>query len=204
MAIGGFGSLIALPLEGEARKQGRTVFLDKELNLISDPWHVLREQKKIREEEIDEFLASVGPSFDTGKVGMDAPRKALPLFKSADIVSETTMTKRLEVTLESGIAFPIAGLPSSLVNELKRIASFHNPEFYKAQAMRLNTWDIPRIICCAELEDGVMTLPRGCLESTLDVFRQSGIEVTLDDKRGGGQRLELLLDRKSTRLNSSH
>lgn len=194
VGIGGFGSLIALPLEGEARKQGRTVFLDKELNLISDPWHVLREQKKIREEEIDEFLASVGPSFDTGKVGMDAPRKALPLFKSADIVSETTMTKRLEVTLESGIAFPIAGLPSSLVNELKRIASFHNPEFYKAQAMRLNTWDIPRIICCAELEDGVMTLPRGCLESTLDVFRQSGIEVTLDDKRGGGQRLELLFN----------
>lgn len=191
VAIGGFGSLIALPLEGEARTQGRTVFLDRELEKLPDPWLVLQQQKKITEEEIDAFLASVGPSFDTGKMGMDGPKEVLPLFQHLDTVGETAMTKTVAVTLENGFAFPITGLPASLINELKRIASFKNPEFFKAQAMRLNTWDIPRIICSADLEDGVMTLPRGCREAALAAFGRSGIAVMLDDKRSRGEAIAL-------------
>ena len=194
VALNGFGSLIALPLEGKARDQGRTIFLDRQLNTLSNPWIVLQHQKKIGEAAIDEFLASVGSSFDTGKVGMERPKEVLPLFTHIDPVKETAMTKTIEVTLAQGLAFPISGLPASLINELKRIASFHNPEFYKAQAMRLNTKNIPRIICCADLEDGVMTLPRGCLESALEVFRHSGIAVTLDDHRSSGNQMELVFN----------
>ena len=39
---------------------------------------------------------------------------------------------------------------SGLYNRLIRLAAFQNPEFYKAQAMRLPTYDKPRIIACAE------------------------------------------------------
>jgi hypothetical protein len=37
-----------------------------------------------------------------------------------------------------------------MLNRLIRLAAFQNPEFYKAQAMRLSTFGKPRIISCAE------------------------------------------------------
>jgi len=41
-------------------------------------------------------------------------------------------------------------LPAGMVNHLIRLAAFQNPEFYKAQAMRLSTFGKPRVIGCAE------------------------------------------------------
>ena len=38
MPRGGFGSLIALPLQREARESGNTVFLDKGLEAHPDQW----------------------------------------------------------------------------------------------------------------------------------------------------------------------
>lgn len=190
----GFGSLIALPLEGEARARGRTIFLDNELNVLDDPWHVLENLKKIDEQEIDSFLASIGSSFDVGQMGMNTSEHVLPLLQSTAVVGEVVPVGVVTLTLGAGITFPIAGLPSGLVNELKRIASFHNPEFYKAQRLRLSTWNKPRVISCAELEDGVLTLPRGCSEATLAAFKRGGIEVTIEDGRSSGDDADLSFD----------
>jgi hypothetical protein len=43
------------------------------------------------------------------------------------------------------------GMVPGLRNRLLRVAAFQNPEFYKAQAMRLPTYDKPRIIGCTGL-----------------------------------------------------
>src|SRR6185295_17687768 len=43
-----------------------------------------------------------------------------------------------------------AGLPSAMLNRLLRLAAFQNPEFYKAQGMRLSTFGKPRVIRCGE------------------------------------------------------
>lgn len=53
-------------------------------------------------------------------------------------------------------------LSAKVVNHIKRIASFKNPEFYARQGMRLSTYNIPRIISCAEILDNYITIPRGC------------------------------------------
>ena len=42
------------------------------------------------------------------------------------------------------------GLPPALLNQIKRLAAFQNPAFYKKQAMRLSTALTPRVISCAE------------------------------------------------------
>ena len=56
------------------------------------------------------------------------------------------------------------GLHPGLRNRLLRLAAFQNPEFYRAQAMRLSTYDKPRVIACAEDHPHHIGLPRGCLD----------------------------------------
>jgi hypothetical protein len=83
------------------------------------------------------------------------------------------------------------GLPSPLVNQIKRLAAFQNPEFYKKQSMRLSTAMTPRIIACAEDSPQFVGLPRGCQSEFEALMRNHGIAVDIEDQRVGGERFPL-------------
>lgn len=74
-----------------------------------------------------------------------------------------------------------------MLSRIVRIAAFQNPEFYKAQAMRLNTWDKPRVIGCAEDLVAHVALPRNCREEVVQLLRDHKIKVTLRDERTSGR-----------------
>lgn len=63
---------------------------------------------------------------------------------------------------------------------------FHNPEFYRAQAMRLSTYDKPRIIDCAEDHARHIALPRGCLDEVQALLTRLRIKPVLRDERFSG------------------
>ena len=75
------------------------------------------------------------------------------------------------------------GLPEAMLDRLNRLAAFQNPEFYKAQAMRLPTYDKPRVIGCAEEVPNFLALPRGLLDELVLLFRRHKIEPRLEDER---------------------
>src|SRR5687767_4532561 len=74
------------------------------------------------------------------------------------------LPQNLELVLGNEIYIAKEGLHQGLRNRLLRLAAFQNPEFYKTQAMRLSTYDKPRVIACAEDHPHHIGLPRGCLE----------------------------------------
>ena len=121
---------------------------------------MLQNTRKIHEDKIDIFLNQAGASFDTGKLGIGSPLTILSKEAHVPLLEPSII---LPIMLQNGIHIPMEDLSSHVINKLKRIASFKNPEFYKAQRMRLSTWNKPRIICCVDKsEDGQMILPRGC------------------------------------------
>lgn len=89
------------------------------------------------------------------------------------------------------IYVPKEPLPPALRNRLLRIAAFQNPEFYRAQAMRLSTYDKPRVISCAEDLDDHLGLPRSCQEEVQALFSKLKIKVVLRDERMLGKTLDL-------------
>jgi superfamily II DNA or RNA helicase/very-short-patch-repair endonuclease len=92
--------------------------------------------------------------------------------------------------LSDQVYLPRVDLPPTLRNALIRLAAFQNPEFYRAQAMRLPTYDKPRIIACAEVDERYIALPRGCLDSAMELLHALKIKVTLLDKRFTGRPIE--------------
>jgi superfamily II DNA or RNA helicase len=101
------------------------------------------------------------------------------------------MPKSLTVTLANLVYFEKAQLSQPVANRLIRLAAFQNPEFYKAQAMRMSVWDKPRVIGCAENYPKHIALPRGCLDAALALLRENGIACDLRDERVGGQPLDV-------------
>ena len=76
----------------------------------------------------------------------------------------------------------MACLSAKVINYLKRMAAFHNPEFYAKQGMRLSTYDVPRIISCSELTDNYIALPRGCEDDVVETLEANNVEYFIDDK----------------------
>jgi superfamily II DNA or RNA helicase len=93
------------------------------------------------------------------------------------------------------------GLPSPLLNQIKRLAAFQNPEFYKKQSMRLSTALTPRVISCAEEHSLHIALPRrGCREELATLLHQYGSTLTIDDQRHPGEPLDVRFDGKLTAI----
>jgi superfamily II DNA or RNA helicase/very-short-patch-repair endonuclease len=193
MPQGGFGSLIALPLQKQARERGNSVFLDDELSPYPDQWTFLSAVRKVDRSRVEGIVQSaerkgrvVGVRFPLADDGEDAPWTAPPSLhrKQPAILGE--LPQSLEVVLGNQVYVAKEQLIPALRNRLLRIAAFQNPEFYRAQAMRLPTYGKPRIIACAEDHPHHIALPRGCLDDLLELLSELKIRSVVRDERYHG------------------
>ena len=189
MPAGGFGNLIALPLQSRPRENGNSVFVDDDFRPYDDQWAYL---STIRRLSRGELMSIVAESAATGQIiGVrlpsteeeDEPWAALPSRRSKEPPIEGVLPDSAEVVLGNQVYIDRTKLPPALVNRIARLAAFQNPEFYAAQAMRLLTFGKPRIISCAELFAKHIALPRGCLDDLLSLLRDTGIAAHLRDER---------------------
>ncbi|OGV46889.1 MAG: restriction endonuclease subunit R [Lentisphaerae bacterium GWF2_57_35] len=194
---GGFGNLIALPLQKRPREQGHSVFLDEQLRPHEDQWAFLSTIKKIEQSEIEGLVRAaetrnrvVGVRFVLSNEDDDTPWTAPPSRNVKGPPIAGPLPRSLDLVLGNQIYIAKDPLPPGLLNRLLRLAAFQNPEFYKAQAMRLPTFDKPRVIACAEDYPHHLGLPRGCLEETLELLSGLKIEAIVRDERCLGAPLQ--------------
>jgi superfamily II DNA or RNA helicase len=198
MPNGGFGNLIALPLQKKARERGNTVFLDRALTPVADQWAYLASVARIPTRRVEEIADEAvrrgrviglrtGPTGDDDSTPWTRPPSGRP--KKERVTGP--LPGEVQAVLAQKLFVTKAGLPSPILNELKRLAAFQNPEFYKKQSMRLSTAMTPRVITCAEDHAEHVALPRGCLDEATDLFREHGSTVCVHDERVVGSPVDL-------------
>ncbi|MEP6877920.1 MAG: DEAD/DEAH box helicase family protein [Nitrosospira sp.] len=194
MPKGGFGNLIALPLQKKPREQGFSVFVDENFRPYHDQWAFLASIKPMSLDAMDAvILLATGHAHPLDVTFITEEDQKEP-WKQVTLASNKLpgkMPKSLTVTLANMIYFEKAKLPQPLANRLIRLAAFQNPEFYKTQAMRLPIWNKPRVIGCADNHPKHIALPRGCLEASQELLRENGIRCNLIDERFNGVLLDV-------------
>ena len=194
MPRGGFGNLIALPLQKRPREKGFSVFVNSDFQTYEDQWAFLASIKPIAINELESIVsATIGNNHPLDVTFIEEEDLVQP-WKQKIVLRETLtgiLPKSLNVVLSNLIYFEKQQLTQSLANRLIRIAAFQNPEFYKAQAMRMSVWDKPRIICNAINFPKHIALPRGCLEATQVLLKENNIALTLIDERIAGEPIEV-------------
>ena len=195
---GGFGNLIALPLQKKPREQGNSLFLNQSFVPYPDQWAFLSSLRRMSRREVEtvlseaekrgEFLGIRLPLTDENE---DQPWAAPPSRRHKDPPIIGPLPEQIDLVLGNQVYVPKTNLTPSLRNRLIRLAAFQNPEFYQAQAMRLSTFGKPRIISCCEDFPKHLGLPRGCFDELADLFRSLKVHVRLTDERFKGTPLEL-------------
>lgn len=194
MPKGGFGNLIALPLQKGPRDKGFSVFVDAELCPYPDQWAFLASIQPMDAHDIEPtILRATGGIHPLDVTFIDDEDLATPWTRHSPASKKLAgpAPSSLTLTLANLIYFEKAQLPQPLANRLIRLAAFQNPEFYKAQAMRMSVWDKPRVIGCAENYPQHIALPRGCLDAALSLLRENGIACDLQDQRFSGELLDV-------------
>jgi superfamily II DNA or RNA helicase len=209
MPRGGFGNLIALPLQYEPRQEGNSVFIDERFEPFADQWEFLASVQRI-EPRTAEAIAS--DATRTGQVigvrfaeaiddeEASAPWRRLPSGRTPTKAIIGPLPSEVKAVLAQRLFIEKTGLPAALLNQLKRLAAFQNPEFYKKQRMRLSTAMTPRVITCAEDLAHYISLPRGCVFETKQLLEEHGVALTTDDQRHGGAPLELKFNGELTAI----
>jgi superfamily II DNA or RNA helicase/very-short-patch-repair endonuclease len=195
---GGFGNLIALPLQKGPREHGNSEFLDEGLEPYEDQWAFLASIGKVTRVQAEEIVRDaegkgriVGVRQVLPEDDEDAPWFAPPSRRRKEPPIAEPLPKCMELVLGDQIYVAKEDLSPGLRNRLLRLAAFQNPEFYKAQAIRLPAYDKPRIIACAEDFPKHIGLPLGCLDDLCKLLSDLKIEPVIRDERYEGQPLDV-------------
>jgi superfamily II DNA or RNA helicase len=198
MPKGGFGSLIALPLQRKPREIGNSVFLDEKLIPYLDQWAFLSLLPRMHRYEIETLVDEavsrgrvVGVRMAVTEEDADEPWKMPPSRRRKEPPIGGSLPEKISMVLSNQVYIPKESLSPPLKNRLIRLAAFQNPEFYKAQAMRLPTFNKPRIICCCEDFSRHIGIPRGCLEEVVELLQSLNIKPEVVDERFSGTQIKL-------------
>jgi superfamily II DNA or RNA helicase len=184
---GGFGNLIALPLQGLARKNGNSVFVDKNFEPYSDQWAYLKSIVKLDAFAVEEVIRKHYKHIELSKTCESKPWET----PSSAEIAKTNFPREISITRANQLYIPTTGLNSKVINFIRRLASFHNPEFYSKQAMRFSTFATPRIISCAEVNDNYVAVPRGCEDAVLTMLDDHGVSYKTEDKTNSGSQIDI-------------
>jgi superfamily II DNA or RNA helicase len=199
MPKGGFGNLIALPLQKKPRDDDNSVFVDESMVPHSDQWASLCSIRRMSSAAVESLVAEAQRRGDLIGVRISAtededgpdPWTLPPSRKRVDRPIEGPLPASVNIVRANLLFIEKKGLPPAMLNRLLRIAAFQNPEFYKAQSLRLSTYDKPRVIGCGEDLPKHLALPRGCLADATALFESHRVKPLVQDERFSGAPIDI-------------
>ena len=184
------GNLIALPLQGQALKNGNSAFVDKNWNAYPDQWDILlRRTKKLSIEEIEKCMAKwqaelakkAGTPVSLSDRNRPKPWKKKDGFVKSDIVG------KLHIVLGDGIYVDTLNLMPRLQNQVRSMAAFDNPVFYKNKRLGYSNYYNFSAVYMGKDTEGYICLPRGLYDNLIAFCKEADIEYDVTDHREKGR-----------------
>lgn len=185
---GGFGNLIALPFQGKAQREGNSVFVDEQFEPFPDQWLYLSQVQLIPRSTVQNLIETTGSNphgLATVTVANKTKRYAQKPRKRPPLTSRD-FSSSLPVTQAGMLYIPEKSLSPAAQMEIRGLATFANPEFYRAQSMHQSVFGKPRLIDLSELRDGYVAIPRGCKTQLDQLVQETGVTAHYSDERKSG------------------
>src|SRR5579864_8747932 len=198
MPKGGLGNLIALPLQKVPRAEGNSVFVDPEFRPYPDQWAFLASMERMSADAVETVVREaqkrgdlIGVRISIMDDSQQDPWALPPSQKRMERPIPGPFPPAVQIVRANLLYIEKNALPPAMLNRLLRLAAFQNPEFYKAQAMRLPTFNKPRVIACGEELADHIALPRGCLAEVIELLKSHRIQPMVRDERSVGRPIEV-------------
>lgn len=186
-STGSIGNLVALPLQGQALKQGNSAFVDENWNAYPDQWERLFSIRKLTEDDVKQLSEKwQGERFPHSQI-YDSQKNRLRPWNRKEEFEPADVTGKLHITLADGVYVDALNLNVRLQNQIRYMAVFDNPVYYKnMRTGRSNYYNSSTVYLGADA-DGYIRIPRGLLEELEGRCRKAGISYDIADEREKGR-----------------
>lgn len=184
------GNLIALPLQGQALKNGNSAFVDTNWNAYQNQWDVLlNKTEKLGIEDIEKYMAKWQRELAESR-GMlaciDMNNRPKPWKKKCDFFKADVVGK-LHMVLSNGVYIDTLNLMPRIQNQIRSLAAFDNPEFYKNKRLGYSNYYNYSAVYLGKDVDGYIQIPRGLKEQIIEECNKAGITLDISDQREKGR-----------------
>lgn len=187
---GKIGNLIALPLQGQALKKGNSAFVDEQWHPYPNQWRILKSTRKLNEEEIDQWIKEWDQEDVLGLFSdIKAGEEEKPWKKRTIEFNASDVDKLLHLVRAERLYVETTHIKPGMANQIRRLASFANKEFFKTQAMGRSTKNLSRIIACYDNYEQYIAIPRGLEENLIEKLDQACIRYEIEDETKHGHPL---------------
>ena len=190
MPKGGFGNLIALPLQKKVRENGNSVFIDENFVPYPDQWRFLSNIEKLNEKRLTTLIKKLSKGNELGLL-KNEDSKLKPWVQQTTELKKDDFSGTIKIVKSGMLYIEKTGLSQRALNTLKRYAAFKNPAFYKAQAMRISTYGKPRIISCSNDFQDYLALPRGCENEVMQTLNELKVIPEIKDETASGKTVKV-------------
>ena len=184
------GNLIALPLQGQALKDGNSAFVDENWNAYPNQWDILlNKTEKLGIEDIEKYMAKWQAELAESRgmlAGTDMNNRPKPWKKKCEFVKADVVGK-LHMVLSNGVYIDTLNLMPRIQNQIRSLAAFDNPEFYKNKRLGYSNYYNFSAVYLGKDVDGYIQIPRGLKEQIIEECKKSGIAVDISDQREKGR-----------------
>ena len=184
---GGFGNLIALPLQGLARKNDNSVFVDEGFKAFKDQWSFLSSVRKLTAYEVKTILANhayqIELSSSSEKKQWETPKP--------DRISFEDFSGPVKLVRANGLYVPIMSVSGKVLRHLKGLASFRNPKYYELLNARKPLYHTPSLVSCYEMTEDYLKLPRGCEDAVIELLQSNFSAWEEDDQTNAGRTIDV-------------
>lgn len=185
------GNLVALPLQGRALINGNSAFVDENWNAYPDQWAKLFHTKKISQEEIEQFIAKWQGELFFRNGRQNYKQNRLKPWKRHEDFYASDVTGTFHIVLADGIYIDALNLKPRLQNQIRCMAAFDNPIFYKNKRLGYsNYYNFSTVYLGMDI-DGYIKIPRGLLENVIAECKKSKIPYDITDDREKGHPLRI-------------
>ncbi len=189
---GELGNLIALPLQGQAIKNGNSAFIDENWNAYPDQWDTLLSMQKLSVSMLEELLQLWDVPMEEAAVEGVTPNlhdDTKPWERSKQFHRED-VSGELNITVSNLIYIETANLKPRLQNQIRRMAAFLNPIFFKNYAIGLSNYANSRYVYLGKDDNGYICIPRGLFEQLIERCEKAKILYKVTDKRCSGTEIQ--------------
>lgn len=184
------GNLIALPLQGQALINGNSAFVNENWNAYPNQWDVLlNKTEKLGVEEIEQYMAKWQQELAEGRgmlASADMNNRPKPWKKKCELAKSDVVGK-LHMVLSNGVYVDTLNLMPRIQNQIRSMAAFDNPEFYKNKRLGYSNYYNFSAVYLGKDMDGYIRIPRGLQEKVIEECQKAGIVVDISDQREKGR-----------------